>query len=101
MVRLWQKQLNPLLQCSLPPGGRLSPARGPPHKGHQIQQLLQTAPEQSLFSRCDVRVEQQPPILRSGTIGNQLAQDEHTSELQSRGHLVCRLLLVKKKSAYL
>src|SRR5690625_6880512 len=24
--------------------------------------------------------------------------EEHTSELQSRGHLVCRLLLVKKKS---
>src|SRR5690625_7046579 len=24
--------------------------------------------------------------------------EEHTSELQSRGHLVCRLLLVKKKN---
>src|SRR5690625_6980803 len=27
--------------------------------------------------------------------------EEHTSELQSRGHLVCRLLLEKKKSALL
>src|SRR5690625_2846367 len=27
--------------------------------------------------------------------------EEHTSELQSRGHLVCRLLLEKKKSAHL
>src|SRR5690625_5981601 len=26
--------------------------------------------------------------------------EEHTSELQSRGHLVCRLLLVKKKPDY-
>src|SRR5690625_6062867 len=26
--------------------------------------------------------------------------EEHTSELQSRGHLVCRLLLEKKKHAY-
>src|SRR5690625_5558073 len=26
--------------------------------------------------------------------------EEHTSELQSRGHLVCRLLLEKKKSIY-
>src|SRR5207253_9557219 len=26
--------------------------------------------------------------------------EEHTSELQSRGHLVCRLLLEKKKIAY-
>src|SRR5439155_20262662 len=30
-----------------------------------------------------------PPAMRS---------EEHTSELQSRGHLVCRLLLEKKKS---
>src|SRR5437870_9947856 len=26
--------------------------------------------------------------------------EEHTSELQSRGHLVCRLLLEKKKTSY-
>src|SRR5207253_6853647 len=26
--------------------------------------------------------------------------EEHTSELQSRGHLVCRLLLEKKKTTY-
>src|SRR5690625_5941014 len=31
-----------------------------------------------------------PPMTRS---------EEHTSELQSRGHLVCRLLLEKKKNA--
>src|SRR5439155_21396279 len=29
-----------------------------------------------------------------------LRSEEHTSELQSRGHLVCRLLLEKKKVAY-
>src|SRR5690625_5600430 len=28
---------------------------------------------------------------------NHLRSEEHTSELQSRGHLVCRLLLEKKK----
>src|SRR5437660_2275633 len=27
--------------------------------------------------------------------------EEHTSELQSRGHLVCRLLLEKKKKEYM
>src|SRR5690625_6834776 len=32
--------------------------------------------------------------LRSGDEGR---SEEHTSELQSRGHLVCRLLLEKKK----
>src|SRR5690625_6480137 len=44
-----------------------------------------------------------PP--RSGTNGRspssertfRLRSEEHTSELQSRGHLVCRLLLEKKK----
>src|SRR5437870_10974234 len=30
-------------------------------------------------------------------IGLKLRSEEHTSELQSRGHLVCRLLLEKKK----
>src|SRR5690625_5980442 len=30
----------------------------------------------------------------------QLRSEEHTSELQSRGHLVCRLLLEKKKDQY-
>src|SRR5690625_5674424 len=30
-----------------------------------------------------------------GTLGGR--SEEHTSELQSRGHLVCRLLLEKKK----
>src|SRR5690625_6447026 len=29
--------------------------------------------------------------------GGNLRSEEHTSELQSRGHLVCRLLLEKKK----
>src|SRR5439155_27207139 len=30
--------------------------------------------------------------------GEALRSEEHTSELQSRGHLVCRLLLEKKKT---
>src|SRR5690625_5408241 len=30
--------------------------------------------------------------------GNKVRSEEHTSELQSRGHLVCRLLLEKKKT---
>src|SRR5439155_23898557 len=31
------------------------------------------------------------------SIGYDIRSEEHTSELQSRGHLVCRLLLEKKK----
>src|SRR5207253_7258600 len=30
-------------------------------------------------------------------VGGTVRSEEHTSELQSRGHLVCRLLLEKKK----
>src|SRR5690625_7876288 len=30
----------------------------------------------------------------------EMRSEEHTSELQSRGHLVCRLLLEKKKERY-
>src|SRR5439155_11846761 len=37
------------------------------------------------------------PICRSA--GRWVRSEEHTSELQSRGHLVCRLLLEKKKES--
>src|SRR5439155_26187881 len=33
-------------------------------------------------------------------ISIQTRSEEHTSELQSRGHLVCRLLLEKKKNEF-
>src|SRR5690625_6158396 len=32
-------------------------------------------------------------------LGFETRSEEHTSELQSRGHLVCRLLLEKKKTS--
>src|SRR3712207_8289548 len=37
------------------------------------------------------------PELWGGVYGNDLRSEEHTSELQSRQYLVCRLLLEKKK----
>src|SRR5690625_5975263 len=40
-------------------------------------------------------------LTRSGRKkGTSIRSEEHTSELQSRGHLVCRLLLEKKKKEY-
>src|SRR5690625_6939097 len=36
-------------------------------------------------------------LREEGMIDQLLRSEEHTSELQSRGHLVCRLLLEKKK----
>src|SRR5439155_8233509 len=44
-------------------------------------------------SRCDDR---RLHRARAGVEGYR--SEEHTSELQSRGHLVCRLLLEKKKT---
>src|SRR5437660_2409029 len=41
------------------------------------------------------------PTVSGGTISAaEMRSEEHTSELQSRGHLVCRLLLEKKNSSY-
>src|SRR2546422_11772346 len=45
-----------------------------------------------LIERGDVR--QEARVVESG---NRRRSEEHTSELQSRLHLVCRLLLEKKK----
>src|SRR5690625_4135388 len=39
------------------------------------------------------------PILATGGILKFIRSEEHTSELQSRGHLVCRLLLEKKNKS--
>src|SRR5690625_6702471 len=42
--------------------------------------------------------------VRSPLLGKSLLfsrSEEHTSELQSRGHLVCRLLLEKKKTTFI
>src|SRR5690625_6050818 len=38
-----------------------------------------------------------PRMMQRRTLLKSLRSEEHTSELQSRGHLVCRLLLEKKK----
>src|SRR5207253_3797546 len=38
------------------------------------------------------------PIPRDHILARKARSEEHTSELQSRGHLVCRLLLEKKKT---
>src|SRR5690625_6363102 len=38
-------------------------------------------------------------VTNSGPGGWRPGSEEHTSELQSRGHLVCRLLLAKKQNS--
>src|SRR2546422_755614 len=58
----------------------------------------------SVFRRCAAALPDTPGHCRSGRPApldrsNDPRSEEHTSELQSRLHLVCRLLLEKKKDA--
>src|SRR5690606_41799357 len=58
-----------------------------------VQQLdLAAAP---FLRRCAVHLDGQAQIV--GHLGQPERSEEHTSELQSRENLVCRLLLEKKK----
>src|SRR5436305_8407033 len=43
----------------------------------------------------EARLDLRPEVIKA--IGREERSEEHTSELQSRPHLVCRLLLAKKK----
>src|SRR5690625_7030103 len=58
-----------------------------PPKAMSLEELLE-------FIESDELIEVTPHHLR---IRKKIRSEEHTSELQSRGHLVCRLLLEKKK----
>src|SRR2546429_1552850 len=58
---------------------------------HDALPICRGVPRQLLRSRCVRALERQAPADRNGR------SEEHTSELQSRLHLVCRLLLEKKK----
>src|SRR5258708_31841494 len=65
----------------------------------------------ALFKHSHISIHQQVsvPVLRRPDINAQFSRqqridigrsEEHTSELQSPDHLVCRLLLEKKKTSY-
>src|SRR5437870_7466363 len=58
--------------------------------------------ERRTFDRFEAptRKEPSPGTFAFGSMYSEtMRSEEHTSELQSRGHLVCRLLLEKKKQA--
>src|SRR5690625_7597398 len=61
-----------------------------PQYGTQSLGALRAAMREALRSRHVVDC-------HWGAVPRRLRSEEHTSELQSRGHLVCRLLLEKKK----
>src|SRR5439155_15525283 len=61
--------------------------------GEYVLDLLRTGTTISVAQRQDFN----EPFQDEYTWRYSLRSEEHTSELQSRGHLVCRLLLEKKK----
>src|SRR5690625_5950765 len=58
------------------------------HDALPISPVSAAARRENRGHRCSFCISGMRTVLRS---------EEHTSELQSRGHLVCRLLLEKKK----
>src|SRR5690625_5423343 len=54
------------------------------------------APERSLAGRASMADVGRSAGVSAQTVSRYFRSEEHTSELQSRGHLVCRLLLEKK-----
>src|SRR2546429_7288818 len=59
---------------------------------------MDTLPGEDRVSRMKRNPPWNPPDSRPGAVGCRVSRsEEHTSELQSRLHLVCRLLLEKKK----
>src|SRR3712207_8571808 len=53
------------------------------------------------FAKTGSAVSRTPGSRRSDSCSAPLRSEEHTSELQSRQYLVCRLLLEKKKLTYI
>src|SRR5690625_7126832 len=62
-----------------------------------VQQLLPKLTEDSPFGKVS---DEHRRIFGRFLSLNDGRSEEHTSELQSRGHLVCRLLLEKKKKIH-
>src|SRR5437870_11536460 len=78
------------------PGERRRSARAelPPSRARRVARARWAAPGHLAFGIAIRRPPVVPPESRPRS-------EEHTSELQSRGHLVCRLLLEKKNDSTL
>src|SRR5437870_8234957 len=71
--------------------------RRPPRSTLFPYTTLFRSASRGLLGRCAVLISP-VPACRAARSGERRRSEEHTSELQSRGHLVCRLLLEKKKN---
>src|SRR5438874_12760818 len=66
------------------------------HDALPIFEIQVRAPTGTRLERTEDRIKDVEEFITE-TIGDDLRSEEHTSELQSRRDLVCRLLLEKKK----
>src|SRR3712207_8798570 len=75
--------------------------RIPPIARPEVRRTWEAEPP-SVYGRFDLRYDGQgPPKLLEFNADTPTRSEEHTSELQSRQYLVCRLLLEKKKKTIL
>src|SRR5438045_4460332 len=84
------QQLHGFLPGWFPSRGRLVAAR-------LVNRELAPIPTESTRATCDAAIPAKAKIDRADFGLEQWRSEEHTSELQSLRHLVCRLLLEKKK----
>src|SRR5690625_6711932 len=62
------------------------------------QEICAVAPEPKTDTIQQIKYGKNHDEITINPFLKQIRSEEHTSELQSRGHLVCRLLLEKKKN---
>src|SRR3712207_8241534 len=96
------------LMIRRPPRSTLFPyttlfrSQGPSITGGQLLQSLAPVPAQRLVVGDALREQQTLDAVDvRDPLRHQRRSEEHTSELQSRQYLVCRLLLEKKNTAHL
>src|SRR5690554_7579591 len=64
---------------------------------HRLQQAVPGLDQFTRLQRFTQQVVDPPQLIELRVVPGLARSEEHTSELQSRPHLVCRLLLEKKK----
>src|SRR5690625_6035243 len=88
--------------CAPPHWEHISPSAGrtPPISRSHVHERYRNIPRCVLRSqpRRPNALRTRPRLRKAPQIATGVRSEEHTSELQSRGHLVCRLLLEKKKT---
>src|SRR5690625_6515679 len=95
LQNLVQSEYEVVLVVTQPdrPKGRKKILTAPPIKVEAEKQQIPVFQPEKLTDAYEEIIAYEPDLIVTAR------SEEHTSELQSRGHLVCRLLLEKKKNS--